>query len=402
MAGQTTEELIQKAVITTDALAAAGKLNPIQANKFLDYVIDQTSFKNHARIVRMDVGESWEIDKIGVGKRAAMPQTEAKDMNTRRGVTTSKILLTPQTYVVPFEIGDLFKEFNIEGASIEDHIVKMMATQGANDMEELAVLGDTTGPAAVEGDIVEGGHATQVVKDSFLATQDGYLRLADSGNIYDHAAAAIGVQFWGGMIRKLPTKFRRNYSKLRFFVSPDMAQLWREKTAARGTPLGDSVLGASTELKPFGIPMIEAPLMPFYPKVVEHVTLTGTTPASLRYAPIVAGTEIVTLSALGATPTTKYIPTTDYVIDAAAGTIARNGGGAIQSGATVKVTYEANPQALLTHEQNLIVAISRDVRIEKDRDIYRGVNKYAITMKMAFKIEEATAIVKGKNCSASI
>ena len=62
--GLTNEELVEKAVITTDALAAAGKLNPAQSEKFLDYVVDETVLKNNARIVRFR-NETLEIDKIG-------------------------------------------------------------------------------------------------------------------------------------------------------------------------------------------------------------------------------------------------------------------------------------------------------------------------------------------------
>ena len=65
MAGISNEELVQKAVITADALASAGKLNPAQSDRFIDFVIDETVLRNNARVVRFR-NETLEIDKIGV------------------------------------------------------------------------------------------------------------------------------------------------------------------------------------------------------------------------------------------------------------------------------------------------------------------------------------------------
>ena len=57
------EELVEKATITTDALAAGGKLNPAQSDRFIDYVIDQTVLQGNTRVVRFRQ-ESLEIDKM--------------------------------------------------------------------------------------------------------------------------------------------------------------------------------------------------------------------------------------------------------------------------------------------------------------------------------------------------
>lgn len=392
------DELIQKAVITTDAIASAGKLNPAQSEKFLDYVVDQTVLRNNARIIRFRE-ESLEIDKIGIGRRVTFPKVEAQDPGLRRGVTTSKVTLTPRTVITPFEISDEFREINLEGDAIENTIIQLMARQVANDLEELFLFGDTTGPAILESDYRDGGDATKYVKDSFLALFNGWNRLADSGNLYDAAGANIGLSVFGSMLRSMPTKFRRNRGDLRFFMSPDLAQLYYEKLSTRATALGDSSAGGATQ-RPFGIPIVEVPLMQFLPQVVQHITLAGTTPVSLRYAPV--NTIVVTPSTLGASPVTPYLETTDWHADYTAGTIHRESGGAITDGQVVKVTYTANPQVILTHMQNFIVGLGRDIRIEKDRDIYKGVNQYAITTKIATEFEESTALVKGKNIGSSV
>lgn len=52
---------------------------------------------------------------------------------------------------------------------------------------------------------------------------------------------------------------------------------------------------------------------------------------------------------------------------------------------------------LLTPRENLIFGIHREVRIDKDRDILRGVNIYAITTRIAVEFEDDDAVVVAVN-----
>ena len=97
------------------------------------------------------------------------------------------------------------------------------------------------------------------------------------------------------------------------------------------------------------------------------------------------------------TPTAPYIEGTDYHMDYVNGTITRDAGGAITSGAVVKITYQAESQLLLSDYRNLLVGISKNIMIEKDRDIYKSVNQYAITADIAAQIENLEAVVWAKN-----
>jgi hypothetical protein len=392
------EELVRKAVVTTDALAASGKLNPAQSDKFIDYVIDETVLKNNARVIRFR-NEQLDIDKIGIGTRVAFPKAEAQDPGLRRGVNTSKVTLEPKEIIVPFEIGDLFREVNIEGEKVEDHIIKLMATQLANDLEELYVTGDKLGHAILEADYKDGGSGSLYVKDKYLALVNGWVKLASGGHVVDAAGANIGLSIFGRMIRAMPTKFRRNKTTLRWYLSPDLMQLYREKLTTRATALGDSVAGGADH-GPYGIKAVEVPLWDFQPRHVVHLTLTGTTAFPTGYAPI--SNVVVTTEGLDGAPEAGYVETTDYVVDYSTGTIARNGAGAIGDGDTVKVTFDANPQIILTHQNNFIVGIGRDIRIEKDRDIYKGVNQYAITSKVDAQFEELDALVYCKNIGTGV
>lgn len=402
MSNEELQAIIEKAVITTQALAAGGKLNDAQSKQFIDYVIQETALTELARTVRF-TNENLVIDKITVGRRVTVPAEEAADPGIRRGVSTGKVTLTPRELMTPFEVGDGFKEHNIEGDGAEDHVVKMMAARTGNDIEELYINGNTDGPAALESDLRENGSSTQYIKDTFLAQFDGWSKLADSAHTVDAGAAPIGVAIFGAMLRALPTKFKRNKANLRWYGSPDLWQLFQEKLASRATAMGDSaVQGGQKNARVFGIEYVEVPLWPFEPTVAEHKQFTGsgtTVTISNKNA-----TNLVVLpSTLGSTPTTPYVEGTDYSFDSATGVITHLGGGsAIGATETVKVTYEAPPQLLLTHKTNLIVGIGRDVRIEKDRDIYKRANQFAITTKVACQVEEVDILVKASNIGRSL
>jgi len=392
------KDRVQKALIAADALAAAGKLNPEQADKFIDYIIDQSMMKNNARVVRFKP-ETMEINKLGLAKRVAMPAAEARDPAHRRGISTSKIVLQPREIIVPFEISDTVLEINLEGPALQDHIIQMMGKQTANDLEDLYINADPTGPAILESDYIEGGSATQYVLDAYMALMTGWLRRSDSGHLFDAAGANIGSTVFSRMLNQMPTKFRRNRKELRFYISPDLEQLYREKVSTRATQVGDTALQSEQVLTPFGVPMVSAPLFPFQPKIVEHLVLAvapGT--VTLRYKPLVTGSLKILPATLGATPTTPFVEGVDYTVNYATGVVTN----VLLPGATYKFTYQAQPQMLLTHPNNFVVAIGRDIRIEKDRDIFKRVNQYVITLKVDVQLEETDAVVKGVNIGTGV
>lgn len=394
----TNKELLEKAIITADALATQGKLLPAQADRFIDYVVDESVLKNKVRIVKFR-NEDMLIDKIGVGGRVTVPKAEATDPGAKRGVSTSKVTLSPKEVMTPFEIGDTFMDINLEGEDVEDHIIQMMAKQLSNDLEELALVGNTVGPSATEDLVWATGSTTKHVLDVYLALANGWLKLADGGNIYDAAGANIGPTVLSKMINTMPTKFKKNRRDLKFFASADHEQNYRETVSTRATNAGDQALTEEQSLKAYAVELVAVPLLDAQPQNVEHLTMATTVAQSLAYKPF--SDEVVVPSTIGREPVTPYVEGVDYHADYTNGTITRDAGGAITDGQVVKVTYKTYGQMLLTQYRNLIWAIGRDIRIERDRDIYKGVNQYAITTKVFPGIEELTAVVKAINVGLS-
>lgn len=391
------QELIEKAAITTDAIAQQGKLNPMQADRFIDYVFDETQLAQAGvRTVRFR-SEKMLIEKLNVANRVAVPADEAADPLLRRGVTTSKVELQPKEIMVPFEISDLIKDENIEGDDIEDHIIRLMATRMANNVEELYFDGNVLGPAALESDLREGGSSTNYVKDRYLGLFDGMLKLAEGGNILDAENTPLRPSLVSKAARQLPTRFRRNMSDLAFMTSWDHEQQFREGVSSRATMQGDAALMGDKNLRPFGLNLARFALLSPEPTFVEHVQVNtdGTTPTALAHSPV--SEVVVTPTTLNSTPLAAFEVGTDYSVDAANGTITRLGGGSIGSGATVKVTYKTAGRAILTRPQNIVVAIGRDITIERDRNIYKRVNEFAIHAKFFITFEELDAVVLVKN-----
>lgn len=385
----TNKEALKKAVIALEDLAEHGKIPPQEAEMFLDYVRDETSLGQNTRFVRISKGDEWRVNKIGVGRRNLVPARGGVDPGVRRGITTNAVELATANVMLPFDIIDDFIETNIEGESVEDHIVRMMATSFANDSEELLILGDKNGPAVTEDTILEGG-STDYVKDPLMSLFDGILRLADGGNVNDVEGANFGVSVARQSVTSLPTKFRRNRGDLRLIMPSDLVEIWRERQSSRETPLGDSTLGGGSGVRPFGLNPAEMALLPMRPTVTEHLTLSSGTPVSLRYQNVT--NVVVTPVTLGATASEPYTGGgTDYTADLSAGTITAE---ASLDDTEVKVTYNSPPQLILTPRNNIIVGVSRDVRVESMRDIYRQATGYAITTKIGVAIEELDAVVK--------
>lgn len=394
------KEILEKAAITTAEIASAGRLNDAQADRFIDFVIDVTGLSGRVRVVRFR-NDKMDIDKIGVGRRVAVPKKEALDPGLRRKVSTSKVTLQPEEIMVPWEISDEFVSENLEGEDVEDTIMRLMATQLSNDLEELYIQGDKLGPVRYESELVDGGSATDVIVDTYLKLQDGWLKRAGASHIVDNDGANIQHQVFSDMIVEMPSKFKRNKRNLKFFASDTTEQLFRNNLAARATGLGDQAATSEVNLRPFGVELVPLALLPQTPLVTEHLTVTIVgSPFALKHKNIVSGSEIVVLQAIDANPKSPVTPFvgggTDYTMDYVNGTFTLEAG-AISDPSDIKISYLSESQLFLTEFRNLVLGIGRDIRMERDRNIFASVSEFAMTARVAVEIEETDAVVLGIN-----
>ena len=252
-------ELLQKVIDTTTVGADnGGLLNADQSNRFIDYMFDATILTRAARTIRMRA-DTTEIDKVGVGERLMVLASEGSNAGQAdRGATFTKVSLTTKKLRLDWELSSESLEDNIEGADLEDHIARLMATQAGNDVEDLALNGDTT-----------------LSSNNLLKAFDGFRKLALTGGyVVDAGGATISKATFNSALKEMPRKYKQRRNQLRFFTGSNLVQDYLYNlTNISATPedIASSILrgnpaapeGAPGGVTPFafGIPVVEVPLI---------------------------------------------------------------------------------------------------------------------------------------------
>lgn len=256
------DELFQKVVDTVQVAGGnGGILNDEQANRFIDYMWDATSLGQTVRQIRMNAPVR-DIDKVDLGQRVARHASEGVDDSVNATPTFSKIQLRTEKIRLDWELTKESLEDNIAGNDLEDHIARLMATQLGNDLEDLAINGDTD---YASGDP---GYALMKAFDGF------HKRALAGGSQVDFEGANIDSDAFSRAYRAMPRRYKVRRGQLRFWISSGLLHdyyihLDRENRAA-GQGLAPFIMGQNpatpegnggpTGLAPYGIPLWEVPL----------------------------------------------------------------------------------------------------------------------------------------------
>ncbi len=255
-----------------DLTANSGLLNPEQANAFIRKLLIQPTLLAQARRVVMN-SPTRKINKIQFASRilkagytAGLSRTLDDTANRERSkVTTEQIELNTKEVLaeirLPYEvIEDNLERGNIGlsrdggGASsggIVSTIMDLIAERAALDLEELAILGDTTSA------------------DPFLALTDGYLQRFTS-NIVDAGGANINRTIMKNGSKTMPTQYRRNRAQMRHFLSTEQEIEYRDTLANRETSQGDAQLQSTSTVYAAGTPVEGVGLMPGATGLLTH------------------------------------------------------------------------------------------------------------------------------------
>jgi len=236
-----------------------GLLNPEQSARFLDYMFDATVIGKVARTVRMK-SDTAEIDRMSVGEKLMKLATEADNTGVNAPVTFSKISLTTKKLRMDWELSTESLEDNIEGADLEDHIARLMATQAGNDIEDVILNGDTG-----------------LTGDALYKSFDGVVKKAKaSGRVVDAAGAAVSREVFNKALKAMPRKYKQRRGDLRFLAGSNLIQdfLYANSIGTNQTipqDIASSVIrggvaplgGPAGYVAPFafGIPIVEVPLL---------------------------------------------------------------------------------------------------------------------------------------------
>ena len=236
-----------------------GLLNPEQSARFLDYMFDATVIGKVARTVRMRA-DTTEIDRIGVGEKLMKLAAEAENTGTNAAVQFSKISLTTKKLRLDWELSTESLEDNIEGADLEDHIARLMATQAGNDLEDVVLNGNT----ALTG-------------DALYKSFDGVVKIAKAnGHVVAGAGAAISRDIFNKALKAMPRKYKQRRPDLRFLAGSNLIQDYLYSTSqniqnVNPQDIASSIIrgdqgglgGPAGFVAPFafGIPIVEVPLL---------------------------------------------------------------------------------------------------------------------------------------------
>jgi hypothetical protein len=186
-----------------------GILLPEQARRFIDYVWDATVLAKDGRRVTMRAN-TMELEKVNVGERVIRAAAQAQPTFTNAGATFSKVELTTKKIRLDWEVSTEALEDNIEGAALEDHLVRLMTNAFANDIEDLAINGDGT-----TGD--------------FLSIMEGFVHKVTDGSDAHEAVVTVANNAWTpevmqDIILAMPRKYRAVKSNLKFYAGTDAFQ----------------------------------------------------------------------------------------------------------------------------------------------------------------------------------
>lgn len=273
---------IKKALISIPTLS----LDPEEADRFLDYVVDRSVLKNNARIIRMARTEK-RIRALGLGSaRVLHPAANFDSAKYKKTFVQNTITLNTTKFrgcVVIFD-DDLEDILPIESdREFTDHIMKMVTADIANQLAECYWIADTHNLGGFTADDIRSKldgwryiiTHSQVESDPYYNKITGAAHLLDAtssdftqtGTIAERAAAEPwDWEFKFSKAKKtLPSvyKSKGGMAALRFLQSDQVVEDYIDALAKRSTILGDqAILGAEKGLKFGQVPLVPIPLMP--------------------------------------------------------------------------------------------------------------------------------------------
>jgi len=271
-----TNELLEKVISTSsigaDSSKGGGFLTPAQSGTFIDYMWNATTLGSQVRTIQMNA-DTVELDRLSIGERLVRVATEAVDDGVNNAVAFTKVSLGTVKFRLDWELSSESLEDGLEGDRLEDHIARLMAAQAANDLEELAINGDTL------------GHS----KDALLKGFDGWRkRLFYGGHVIDAKSVTLpdgtadntlhrGV--FNAALRTMPRQYMNRRQGLRFLTATGLVQdfMYRsqfvetlqggfsEPNPSRGGANDNPGPNAGwSPAAPYGVPLQEVPLFPEY------------------------------------------------------------------------------------------------------------------------------------------
>ena len=305
------ELLSKKEFIKSTSLVAMPniELDPEEADKFIDYVIDQSWWDKNARIVKMAKNEK-NIRYMGYDatKRFLKPADTFASSDYVKTFSEGKMTLSSKKLRGCVVIYDDDLEDNIEGQAFADHLMKIIAKRVANELDEIYYVSNTAGYGATDARSLFNGFRYHLLhgdpSDSGTLPEAAVELNANStgdftnvGKIAVQAAAApYQWEFkFAKMLSSLPSKYKvQGLGNLRYYCNDIVASDYIEALSQRGTVLGDTAILGKAPLTFATIPIATIPLLPTTFATGSAGTETyndGTATAAYKYTDVLLGNK---------------------------------------------------------------------------------------------------------------
>lgn len=226
-----------------------------EADRLIDLIVDESKLWQMATVERMETNQKV-VRYIDLTQGIIRPR-ECGTATDSGSITASACHLSTVDLVVSFPICDDTLNKNIEGAALEAHILGMTAKVMANELELLALMANT-----------DGSYSTSFLNAATISLFDGWYKqlqaghVIDAGNATDTSGRALHICKLSDLRKQLPTKWKRDPSKLKIFMPTNMGDDFDVIIGGRQTPMGDRMLTGDIP-RQWGKSMIEEiPLLP--------------------------------------------------------------------------------------------------------------------------------------------
>lgn len=252
-------------------------LEPEEADRFIDYVVDESFWKDNARIVKMNKQEkNIRYLDFTSGARFLKPAATFASSDYTKEFAEGKIKLSTEKLRGAVVIYDDDLEDGIEGQAFADHLMKIVAKKVANELDEIFYVSNSSFAATDARSVFEGfryllfqdktgssgtlpGDATRL---NAASTGSGY---TETGKIAEQSTSApYNWEFkFSRMISQLPSKYKTGgLSSLRFFCNDIIASDYTDALAERSTILGDNAILGKGPLQYGQVQLANVPQMP--------------------------------------------------------------------------------------------------------------------------------------------
>ena len=387
-----TKNFVNKSsVITPSSFTSPAALSREEADRFIDYVVNQSFLKDSARVERMNA-PTKTIAKVGIGQKILKPAKSAQDPGNTVNITSDQLSLETKEIIAIAEISDDSLEDNIEGDAFVDHLMKMIAAQSANELDLMSMYGRRIPNPNEATDIL------QLVNGWFTIAKDqGHVLDARDTGLFTDAKGYIEPAKLSKIVKTLPNKYRGNKGNLRFLCADDIYQDYNDYLGARAVSTADPYLLGVGRLTYSNIPITPVSLLP-----VDRPILIGGASTTLTNAPV-AGTNTLQVA-----DGTDFEPGQFIGIDLGTGyeevgvvatvtentiTLQNDLYYSHKAATTINEVTPDGSDILLTDYRNLIFGIQRDIKWETERHPRRRSTSFVMTLRVDTQIENPDALV---------